>query len=49
VLVAWLLLVLALLAVAAVLPIDRLPGWLNLYVGVAIGSAVLVVLVALLA
>lgn len=42
-------LVLVLLACAAVLPIRRLPSWLNLYVGVAIASAVLVVLAALLA
>jgi hypothetical protein len=47
-LVVSLVVVLVLLAAAAVLPIRRLPGWLNLYVGVAIASAVLVVLAALL-
>jgi hypothetical protein len=49
VLVVALVVVLVLLACAALLPIRRLPSWLNLYVGVAIASAVLVVLAALLA
>ena len=40
--------VLVLLALAALLPIRRLPPWLNLYLGVAIGSAILVVLALML-
>jgi hypothetical protein len=48
VLVVHLGIVLVLLAVAALLPIDRLPPWLNLYLGVAIASALLVVLALLL-
>lgn len=33
--------ILVLLAMAALLPIDRLPAWLNLYLGVALGCAIL--------
>ena len=47
-LVVHLGIVLVLLALAALLPIDRLPGWLNLYLGVAIASAILVVLALML-
>lgn len=47
-LVVHLGIVLVLLALGALLPIDRLPAWVNLYVGVAIGSAILVVLALML-
>ena len=39
--------VLALLALAALVPRDRLPGWVSVYIGVALACGVLVVLVAL--
>lgn len=47
-LVVHLGIVLVLLALGALLPIDRLPAWVNLYLGVAIGSAILVVLALML-
>ena len=40
--------VLVLLALAALIPTDRLPGWLSVYLGVALACGVLVVVVALL-
>jgi hypothetical protein len=48
VLVVQLGIVLVLLALAALLPIERLPSWVNLYLGVAIASAVLVVVALML-
>ena len=41
--------VLALLALLARLPTHRLPGWVSVYVGVAIGAIIVVVLVGLFA
>lgn len=40
--------VLVLLALTALIPTDRLPSWLSVYLGVALACAVLVVVVALL-
>lgn len=47
-LLVWLALLLAAAAGVALIPTDRLPTWVNVYLGVAIGSALLVVVVALL-
>jgi hypothetical protein len=41
--------VLVLLAALALVPTDRLPGWLGVYIGVAIASSIVVVLVAMFA
>jgi hypothetical protein len=48
VLVVHLGILLVLLALGALLPVDRLPPWLNLYLGVTIASAILVVLALML-
>jgi hypothetical protein len=39
--------VLVLVALLVLLPTDRLPSWLSVYIGVAIACAIVVVLVAL--
>lgn len=41
--------VVSLLALAALIPRDRLPGWLRVYIGVAVACGILVVLVAMFA